>query len=87
MLPTVRDLCNGLSRLVEEGLGDLPVQIIVVPDSTLQALARVTGAPAFNPDTVKAKMVEFDGVDGRLPMMMLTADYLKDHGVSSGKTQ
>lgn len=87
MLPTVRDLCAGLSRLVEGGLGDLPVQIIIVPDSTLQAIARVTPAPGYDPSTDAAKLVEFDGVDGRLPMMMLTADYLKSNHMQTRNTQ
>lgn len=42
--PTIADLRDRLSELVERGLGELPVQILVVPDSTLQAIARDAGA-------------------------------------------
>lgn len=30
--PTLRDLRDGLTRLIDEGLGDLAAQIIIVPD-------------------------------------------------------
>jgi hypothetical protein len=38
--PTISDLCAKLSELVEQGFGDLPFQVVVAPDSTIQALAR-----------------------------------------------
>lgn len=41
--PTICDLRDRLTELVEKGLGELPVQILVVPDSTLQAIARNSG--------------------------------------------
>ena len=85
--PTLRDLRDGLSRLIDEGMGDLAAQIIIVPDSTLQAVAKVTGAPGWNAQTDKAKLIEFDGVDGRLPMMMLTADYVNGKDMPSRRSQ
>lgn len=85
--PTLRDLRDGLTRLIDEGLGELAAQIIIVPDSTLQAVAKVTGAPGFNPTTDKAKLIEFDGVAGRMPMMMLTVDYVSGKDMPSRTAQ
>jgi hypothetical protein len=41
--PTIADLRDRLSELAERGLGELPVQVLIVPDSTLQAIARDAG--------------------------------------------
>ena len=41
--PTIRDAYAALAKLIEDGLGDLPVQLLVAPDSTLQAIAGATG--------------------------------------------
>ena len=42
-LPTIENLRDRLSELVDEGFGDLPVQIVVVPTSTLDTIARACG--------------------------------------------
>ena len=41
--PTIRDARNALAKLIEDGFGDLPVQLLVAPDSTLQAIAGAMG--------------------------------------------
>lgn len=41
--PTIRNARAALAKLIEDGLGDLPVQLLVVPDSTLQAIAGAMG--------------------------------------------
>lgn len=69
--PIISDLCEGLRRLVDGGLGNLPVQVLVVPDSTMQAIGRVT--PGFDP-AKPVMMVEFDGVDGRIGPAVLSTD-------------
>lgn len=73
--PTISDLCAGLKRLVDGGLGDLPVQVLVVPDSTLQAIGRATDG--FDPSK-PALMIEFDGVDGRIGPTVLSTERWQD---------
>jgi presenilin-like A22 family membrane protease len=41
--PTIADLHARMGELIAEGLGELPIQLLIVPDSTLQALARRAG--------------------------------------------
>ena len=40
---TLKDFRDRLTALVEQGLGEHPAQILIVPDSTLQAIARASG--------------------------------------------
>jgi hypothetical protein len=57
--PTIRDIRDRMNDLVEQGLGELPVQILIVPDSTLQAIARNAGQ---KDDAKPALMIDlFDG--------------------------
>lgn len=84
--PTIRDLSNGLSMLVSEGLGDLPVQILIVPDSTLQAIARVT--VGVQEDNRPALMIELGGsVEGRIPVSIMSTDRMQDRGMPSSVAQ
>lgn len=71
--PTIRDLRDTLSELVGLGLGDLPTQLVIVPDSTLQAIARVAAPLGYVHDKA-ALMVEFEGVDGRMPVVIYSTD-------------
>jgi hypothetical protein len=73
--PTIADLHAVLTRLIERGFGALPVQTLVAPDSTVQALARDAGARA---DDRPAIMIEFelDDATGRIPPSIITADRL-----------
>jgi hypothetical protein len=73
--PTLRDLRDKLSQLVNMGLGDHPAQIIIVPDSTLQAVAKAS-VPEWANDK-PALMVEFDGVDGRMPVLVYSTDRMQ----------
>ena len=85
--PTIRDLSDGLSMLVSEGLGDLPVQVLIVPDSTLQAIARVTmGAQEGDRP---ALMIELgDSAEGRIPVSIMSMEtawaIIGVHGLYSG---
>lgn len=60
-LPTIAAIHARLGELVEQGLGELPVQILIVPDSTLQAIARNAGQPD---DSKPALMIDLVGEDG-----------------------
>jgi len=68
--PTIRDLRAALDSLVDRGLGDLPVQILIAPDSTIQALVRnieptYQGKPALMIDLTQ-------GTDGRMPVAVIS---------------
>jgi hypothetical protein len=68
--PTIRNLRDQLTVLVENGLGGLPVHIVVAPDSSIQALARFEGGAEGKP----AIMIEFP-IDGRpLGIAFITTD-------------
>jgi hypothetical protein len=71
-LPTIRDLRDGLAPLIEGGFGDLPVQLVIVPTSTIEAIARCAGYDGKKP----ALMIELDACDNRLPVPLLSATYL-----------
>ena len=76
LFPTIHDLREALSSLIDRGLGDLAVQIVVAPDSTIQSLARAfdpgyRGKPALMIDLTR-------GTDGRLPVAIISADRLGD---------
>ncbi len=65
--PTVRDLAEAVKSLIELGLGEHPVQLVVIPDSTLQSI--VISALPHLPDDQREKlgdnpalMIERDGV-------------------------
>lgn len=59
--PTIADLHLRLGDLISQGLGELPVQILVVPDSTLQAIARNSGQ---RDDAKPALMIDLVSEDG-----------------------
>lgn len=80
--PTIADLVRGLSRLVDGGLGDLPVQILVVPDSTLQAIARSTDG--FDPASKAALMIDLESSDGRMCPSIISTERLAGRAVSGG---
>lgn len=74
--PTIRDLRDGLANLVERGLGDHPVQIVVVPASTMLVIARATGAPAADEPPL---MIEFCIADsaGRIPPTFVSTSFIE----------
>lgn len=73
--PTIRDASVILAELVAKGLGDLPVQVLLVPDSTMQALARAAGA---KDDAKPALMIDYTPDDNptRPAFGIITADRL-----------
>jgi hypothetical protein len=83
--PTIADLRDGLTRLVDNGLGDLPVQVLVVPDSTMQAIARQAGSDGVKP----ALMIElnYDEGTGRIPVTVVSTDRMQGRGMASSGTQ
>lgn len=81
--PTVRDLRDCLTALVDRGLGDLPVQIVVAPDSTMQALARAEGQADERP----ALMIEYPREGRRLGVPFISTDRLSRGGMPSREVQ
>lgn len=83
--PTVNDLASAIADLIERGLGDLAVQIVVAPDSTMQSLARSLdpnygGAPAMMIDLTM-------GIEGRLPIAFISTERLGGRQGMSTVTQ
>lgn len=72
--PTIRDLRDRLSELVNLGLGDLPTQLTVVPPSTIIAVAHIFSEN--KPSDKPPLMLEFGGVDGRMGAIVISTDYL-----------
>jgi hypothetical protein len=82
---TIVEMRDALTVLIDRGLGALPVQILVAPDSTMQALARnldptFHGKPAIMIDLSRPK-------DGRLPVSIISADRLGGANPNSVTTQ
>jgi hypothetical protein len=72
--PTVADLRDQLNALIDEGLGDLPVQVVVVPDSTMRAISTHGGNGQSRP----AVMVELGGSkESRLPVTLVSAERMQ----------
>ena len=77
--PTIRDVRDRLSELVDKGFGDHPCQVLVVPDSTLQAIARTAGQ---TPDDKPALMIDLCGDSDRLPVALISAQRLSNRGMN-----
>jgi hypothetical protein len=75
--PTIAQLRDRLSELVDKGFGALPVQIVVVPDSTLQAIARSLQPTADRP----ALMIDLTGADQRMAVGLISIDRLSGRGM------
>lgn len=75
--PTIADLQSVLADLVAKGYGDLPVQVLVVPDSSLQSIARADGAPLGDKP---ALMIEFSAQEGRHPVSIMSTERLSRGG-------
>lgn len=73
-LPTINDLRAVVAELIANGFGELPIQIVVAPDSTLQALARrhANESPVL--------MIEYSAGTERQPVSIISTARL-----SSGK--
>lgn len=78
--PTIRDLRDRLSILIDEGLGELPVQIVVAPDSTMQALARANEANSNRP----ALMIEYPREGKVLGVPFISTERLTGGGLPHG---
>lgn len=64
--PTIADLHKAMTNLIERGFGDLPIQIVIAPDSTLQILAdRQEGQKP-------ALMIEWHVQEGRQPVAFVS---------------
>lgn len=78
--PTIADMRDALTRLVDLGLGDHPVQILVVPETTIDVVARAHGEP---PSGKPALMIEFEAVAGRLPPSIICSDRLTGNSTTA----
>lgn len=67
--PTIADARDVLQRLVDKGLGELPVQVLVVPASTLALLAKDAGHTGSKP----ALMIEMSERDGAEMGILITS--------------
>lgn len=81
--PTIRDVRDRLTELVDQGLGDHPAQVLIVPDSTMQAIAIVTGGLGYD-RTKPALLIELTGTEqsARLPVTLVSTDRMTGHGMS-----
>lgn len=71
--PTISDLQSVLADFVANGYGELPVQVLVVPNLTLQTMAHANGAAlGANP----ALMIEITVDQARHPVSILSTAYL-----------
>ena len=86
--PTLRDFRDRLASLVDEGLGDLPAQILVLPDSTMQALA-CHFDPTRKLGTSPALMIDLDNGDAgkRLPVSVLNVDRMSGSAMPTPRRQ
>jgi hypothetical protein len=81
--PTIRHLRDCLSDLVNYGLGDHPVQIVVVPDSTIQAIAQATGGPDYD-NSKPVLLIELEIPDGsRLPVSLISTKQMRARSIST----
>ncbi len=83
--PTVADASACFARLVEMGLGGLAVQVVVVPDSTIQAVANVVGAR--DADDRPALMIELWPEGGRLPVSIISTARMRGNGMPTTTAQ
>ena len=85
--PTIRDFRDRLNYLVNQGLGDQPVQILIVPDSTMQAISRIVSAGCDPIPDKPALMIEFEGADGRMPVLIYSTDRMEGREMMSRAIQ
>jgi hypothetical protein len=76
--PTIKDLRDCLNTLVDQGLGELPVQIVVMPDTTIQALAK-----AQMWDGKPTTMIEYSRDGKELGVMFISTDRLAGTALST----
>lgn len=79
--PTIQDYRDLLNDLVEKGFGDHPAQLLVVPDSTLQALVR----HEHPGDQTPATMIEWQVSEARQAAGLISADRLAGRGISTSQ--
>lgn len=71
--PTIQDYRDLLTKLVDEGFGDHPAQILIVPSSTLDVLAKHAGATGGR----AALMLAYGNASGRQEACLTTVERLK----------
>jgi hypothetical protein len=84
--PTLRDFRDRLSELIDKGLGDLPAQILVVPDSTMQVIA-CHFDPTRTLGVAPALMIDLDRSGGRMPVCLISTDRMVISDLPSRRVQ
>lgn len=74
--PTIEDARDVLQQLVDKGFGKLPVQVLVVPTSTMIALARDAGHAG--PKPIMLEMMAREGAD--LGVLIASVDGMSSLG-------
>ena len=82
--PTIKDLRDTLNKLIEKGFGELSVQITVVPDSTLQAIAFGMGNKSSDKPAI---MIEFEPIGGRISASFISEQRLSGNGMKTRQHQ
>lgn len=67
---TIRELRDRLSDLIDHGLGDHPIDLLVVPEATLEALVAMGGQTLG--DGPKPVVVELFSGDDRGPVIVIS---------------
>ncbi len=76
--PTIEDAQTVLQALVDKGFGQLPVQMVIVPPSTLAILAKDAGHKGSKP----AVMLELTARDGaEIGVLIASVETLLPTGV------
>lgn len=68
--PTIHDMHAVLTDMVAKGFGDMPAQLVVVPDSTMQALAKVVAG--HDTESKAALMMDFLVNPDRMPVTIMS---------------
>jgi len=76
--PTIEDGRDVLQQLVDKGFGQLPMQVVIVPSSTLAVLAKDAGHTKSKP-AIMIEMFARDGVE--LGVLIASVDTLSGGGV------
>lgn len=77
--PTIRDLHARMAELIERGLGEHPVQVLVVPDATLQPIAIDVELPGDRKPAAMIELYDKESAD-RLPVSLVCAERLSGGG-------
>ena len=79
--PTINDAIKRLSELANSGLGSLAIQAIIVPDSTLQTIAKTSFEAEEN--LKPALMIELGSSERSSSVLLVSAEPLNGNGMET----